>query len=140
MLTRALIAALLFASTMAVAAETELEFNHARSPEAPPGRMMAGYVDIANVSDEPITLTGAGSPLFERVEMHTVNMDDGVMRMRRMERLKLEPGQTVSLEPGGRHLMLIGPKRLLKAGDTIEIELTGPQGKRFEFTAKVRAR
>lgn len=110
------------------------------TPEAPPGRMMAGFMTLTNDSDEPIMLVDATSPLFERVEIHTMIMDDGVMRMRRLEHLTIEPGQSVSLEPGGKHLMLMGPGERLSSGDRIPVTLIDSNDVEYRLTSVVRPR
>ncbi|QKK03148.1 MAG: copper chaperone PCu(A)C [Pseudomonadota bacterium] len=117
-----------------------LEFIDAWSPEAPPGRMMAGYVEIRNPTDRDIVLTAARSPRFERVEIHTMTMTDGVMRMRRLETLTIPANGHKTLQQGGHHLMLIGPGAPVTAGDLLPIELTDETGRTYEFMSEVRPR
>lgn len=124
-------------------AEPALHIADPWSPEAPPGRMMAGFMELHNASDQAIRLVDAASPLFGHVEIHTMFMDDGVMRMRRLDELVIEPGQSVSLRPGGLHLMLIEPlepQEPLAAGDRIAIELLDDQGRAYQLEAEVRVR
>ena len=59
-----------------------------------------------------------------RVEMHSMTMDGGVMRMRALPKIDLPAGQTVKLAPGGLHLMLIDVKQPLKAGDKVPLVLS----------------
>ncbi|MDX1528396.1 MAG: copper chaperone PCu(A)C, partial [Gammaproteobacteria bacterium] len=68
-------------------------------------------------------LVGASSPVAAQVEIHSHAMEGGLMTMRRLNSLPLNPGEYVSLEPGGKHLMLIGLKRPLKEGDQIALTL-----------------
>lgn len=69
-------------------------------------------------------LIGASSPIAEKVEVHDMSMAGGVMRMRHMtEGLPLPAGQTVRMGPGGKHLMLIKPKRALTVGDKAPLTL-----------------
>ena len=95
-------------------------------PTAP---VLAGYLTIANQGEQPLVLRGARSAAFERVELHSMSMDGGVMRMRKLEQLSIAPGARLKLKPGANHLMLIGPKRAFAAGDTIPIELELCAGK-----------
>ena len=70
-------------------------------------------------------LTGATTPLAAKVEVHEVIHDDNVMRMRELSGgLPLEAGKTVTLAPGGYHLMLTGLKQPLKPGETFPLTLT----------------
>lgn len=128
----------LFSSS--IVAEPTLEFTDAWSPEAPPGHMMAGFVTIHNPADKAIALVGGSSPNFSRVEIHDMSMDDGVMRMRRLEQLEIEPGESVQLESGGTHLMLIEPGDRLAAGDHINVTLTDSEGGEHSFELEVRPR
>lgn len=78
-----------------------------------PGRhMSAGYLVLTNNTDEPIRITGATSPQFGRVEIHETTLEDGVARMRRLEELVVPARQSVRLERGGKHLMLMRARDL----------------------------
>ena len=120
--------------------EDTLTITDAWTPEAPPGRMMAGFMELHNTGEEAIVLVDGESHLFGHVEIHTMIMDDGVMRMRRLDELAIEPGQTVVLRPGGLHLMLIEPQESLGLGDIIDIDLLDEQGRRYPLSSEVRAR
>ncbi len=94
-----------------------LEFANAwvRAPVA--GRTVtAAYCDISNNSTEPVVITGFTSETPGlRVEIHETTEDDGMMRMRPLRRLGIAPGETVSLSPGGKHLMMFGFKATTQA-------------------------
>jgi periplasmic copper chaperone A len=91
---------------------------------APPtAEVMAGYLTLSNDSEQSVLLQGASSDDFDRVEMHSMSMDGGVMQMRKLDTIEVKVGQQVELAPGGMHLMLIGPKRSFSAGERIEIAL-----------------
>jgi copper(I)-binding protein len=78
-----------------------------------PGRhMSAGYLVLTNNTDEPIRITGATSPQFAKVEIHETTLEDGVARMRRLEELVVPARQSVRLERGGKHLMLMRARDL----------------------------
>lgn len=123
-----------------VLADQGLVISDAWSPEAPPGRMMAGFMELRNTGTEAIVLVDGDSPLFGHVEIHTMIMEEGVMRMRRLDELVIEPGQIVQLRPGGLHLMLIEPLGPLGLGDTIDITLVDDQGNRYPLVSEVRKR
>ncbi len=121
-------------------AAPRLEIHDPWTPEAPPGRMMAGFMTLHNPGTEPVVITKAESERFGRVEIHTMTMVDGVMRMRRLEQLDVAPGETVRLESGGIHLMLMQPLGPLVQGDTIAITLVTNTGERLELISTVRPR
>jgi len=136
---KALLLFLLLAPAL-ILADTRLEIIDPWSPEAPPGRMMAGFMDLHNAGDQAIVLVDASSPQFGHVEIHTMVMEDGVMRMRRLDQLPIEPDQTVTLEPGGLHLMFIEPLDRIGLGELIEVDLIDDQGRVYRLAAEVRAR
>jgi copper(I)-binding protein len=69
-------------------------------------------------------------------------MEGNVMKMRAVPALDLPAGKAVELKPGGYHLMLMGLKNELKAGDTVPVTLVveGADGKRetIELKAPVK--
>lgn len=109
------------------------------APEAPPvAEVMAGYVTFQNNTDKPIVLVGASSPQFDTVEIHLSVERDGMARMVKQEELTILPGKPLSLSPGGYHLMLIGPKASLHAGDQIEVEFEARGGMRLPVNFSVK--
>ena len=72
-----------------------------------PGMSMgAGYLTLKNNSAQQIRITGMHSPDLKSVEMHESVLEDGVSRMYKLQEVVILPGQSVSFEPGARHLML----------------------------------
>jgi hypothetical protein len=70
-------------------------------------------------------VVGAASDAAERVELHTHIEEDGVMRMVHVEEgFPIAAGETVALQRGGRHVMLMGLRGPLEQGGEIEITLT----------------
>jgi len=136
-----LLALLIALSTAASAlAEADLMISDAWSPQAPPGRMMAGFMALENPGDEAIVLTGGESERFGRIEIHTMSMDEGVMRMRKLESLEIPAGDTVTLRPGGLHLMLMQPRGRFALGDHFDLVLIDSAGNRWPTTLEVRER
>jgi copper(I)-binding protein len=94
-----------------------LEIGKVWTREIPGGaKVAAGFMTITNTGKEPDTLIGGSVPFAGKFEVHEMQMDRGLMRMRRLEPgLVIEPGQTVVLKPGSLHVMLLdvtqGPKR-----------------------------
>ena len=89
----------------------------------PAASVAAGYVQLHNGGGEDRLLSAASSA-FAEVQIHAMRMDGEVMRMRaRPDGLALPGGQTLALQPGGVHLMLLKPKRPLSAGQTVRVTL-----------------
>ena len=96
-----------------------------RSPA--PGQKVAGaYMELK--SGATAALVGASSPAAGRVELHSMALEAGVMRMRPVENIALPPGTTVKLAPGGLHLMLFDLKQPLKEGDRVPLALSIRRG------------
>lgn len=83
----------------------------------------AGYLTIRNAGTVPDRLLSAATPLAGRVELHTHVPDGEVMRMRQVEGIDLPAGQSVTLLPGGLHLMLIGLIQPLRQGEAVLVTL-----------------
>ena len=107
---------------------------------APGQRTASVYLDI--VSIHPAALTGASSPLAKRVEVHASSTQNGVMRMRAMEKIELPAKKTVKLAPGGLHIMLVDIARPLRENERIPLELIveRPGGSRSSLKVEVEVR
>lgn len=91
---------------------------------------------------EAAALVGVSSPVAKTVEVHEMKMDGNVMRMRAVPALDLPAMQNVELKPGGYHIMLVGLKQPLKAGDKVPLTLTFRIGQKTvekRVDAEVRA-
>lgn len=82
-----------------------------------------GAVYMTLTHHENITLIAADSDAAETVEIHSMEMKNGVMKMRMLEALPLKAGKPVKLGPGGLHLMLFDLRKPLKVGEKIELTL-----------------
>jgi periplasmic copper chaperone A len=75
---------------------------------APTAKAGGGYVTITNKGTVPDRLVAARSAASAKVEIHEMKMDGSVMRMRELEKgLEIPPGATVTLKPGGYHIMFM---------------------------------
>ena len=84
-------------------------------------KVAGGYVKITNTGQQPDRLTGGSLPVATKVEVHEMAMNEGVMKMRRLENgIEIGPGQTVELKPGSYHLMFMGLREGLKVGQVIK--------------------
>jgi hypothetical protein len=72
---------------------------------------------------EPLTLLGASTPAAGSVELHHMQMEGDIMRMRPVDTLPLPPNQPVQLAPGGFHLMVMQPKTPFRVGTSMPLTL-----------------
>lgn len=101
-----------------------LIINNIKIPETPPvAREMVAYMNIQNPTKQTLSINYISSPLFKSVEIHETTHKNGTMHMRRIKILSIKPGQTVKLQPGGLHVMLIKPAYPLQNGDKIELTM-----------------
>jgi periplasmic copper chaperone A len=110
-----------------------LHIDRAYARATMPGQTSGGaYVTIENKGKDADRLISASSPAAKSVEIHTMSMDGNVMRMREVPHIDITPGAKITMKPGdGYHIMLIGIKQPLKAGDKVPLTLT------FEKSGKV---
>jgi hypothetical protein len=100
----------------------------------------AGYMTIANGTAADDRLVSVSSPRAGRVEIHEMAMDGAVMRMRALEGgLAIPAGETVTLAPGGTHLMFIDIAAPFAEGEETPVTLTFESAGAFEMTLPVRA-
>lgn len=101
--------------------------------EAPPGAdMLAGYATLTNSGDQPVSVLTVQSDAFHMASLHETIIDRGVSRMHELHRLLIAPGQTVMLQPGGKHLMLMDPRKDIVAGEKIEMMFLLADGTRVQ--------
>ena len=81
-----------------------------------------GYLTLENKGGDD-RLLSATAGVSGAVELHSMSMDGDVMRMRQVDAIALPAGQTVELKPGGLHIMFVGLKAPLKAGDRFPMKL-----------------
>jgi len=127
----------------AMAADYKLGALTVAQPTARPsmgsGRASVAYFVVTNDGAAPDRLMKAESPVAASVELHTHLRDGDVMRMRPVAAIDLPPGRTVALEPGSFHVMLIGVKQPLKAGDKFPMTLTFEKAGKLDIEVPVEA-
>ena len=90
---------------------------------APGATVAAGYVTLRNTSSEPAHLVSASSPRAERVELHEMSMEGGMMRMRPVDAIVIPAGGAVTLAPGGLHIMFLDINAPFANGERIPVTL-----------------
>ena len=135
---RAAAAAVVTMLSVATFAAETVSVNNPWVRATVPGQSVAGaYMDIT--AKTSAALIAVESPVAARVELHTMAMDGGVMKMRPLEKLDLPANRTVNLKPGGYHVMLVDIKRELKAGERVPLKLTLQDRKGVKSTLQVEA-
>lgn len=103
----------------------------------PVSPVAAGYLRLHNPGKKTLRVIGLQSPLAARVESHDMMMENGQMRMRATE-LVLAPGESLSLEPGGKHLMFFEPAQPFEAGGSVPLVIEVDDGTRLMLDLPVR--
>src|SRR6201993_1203978 len=137
-ITRAIACATVLACFLAPALAEEVKagdlvITQAWSRATPRGaKIGGGYLTIENKGSAPDRLIGGSADIADKVEVHEMAMNNGVMTMRPLDNgLTIEPGKTVKLAPGGYHLMMFDLKGPLKQGERVPVTLE------FEKAGKV---
>jgi copper(I)-binding protein len=98
-----------------------------------------GYMTLRNLGKADDALVAASSPLARKVEIHQSMASGSMASMRPVARLAIRAGGTVTLGPGGYHLMFIGLARPLKPGDALPATLTFASGAHLAVRFQVGA-
>jgi copper(I)-binding protein len=139
LLITALVLAILPLPLLAGQAARSIAVEGAYVRAVPPGQPnSAAFLTLSNGDDADHALVAGRSDAAQTVELHTHIVDEGVMRMRRIERIDVPAGREQVLEPGGLHIMLIGLERQLQAGDEVSLTLEFEDGSSIELQAPVR--
>lgn len=97
-----------------------------------------GAAYMTFISKQDTALVHAESNVTKSIEIHSMSMQNGVMKMRMMETLPLTADKPYKLEPGGFHLMLFDLKKPLTEGEQVNFELTF-KSNNVEFKQQIKA-
>jgi len=86
--------------------------GYVRAP-VPGQNIAAAFMVISNDGDQPVQLIAVKSDVAAQLELHGHTNDNGVMRMRQIDKLDVPAKGEVALAPGGLHLMLIDLRKPL---------------------------
>ena len=110
-----------------------IEVRHPWTRATPPGaEVAAGYLEIRNNGRGPDRVIGASTPAGERVELHVMANEQGVMKMREAASFEAPARKRLTLRPGGTHLMIVGLRKPFVKGQRIPLII------RFEHAGDVR--
>ncbi len=102
-----------------------LSIKHPWSRETSAGQSVGGgFMVVTNTSAKPDKLVSATTTVATEVQLHTMSMDGGIMRMRQVnDGIDVPAKGTLELKPGGYHLMFMGLKRPLKKDERFPVTL-----------------
>ncbi len=111
---------LLFASINQVYANANIKFSEGYIKASIPGsNVTAAYMKIANNDDKAITLQKVTSTISNRIEIHEHSMAGGMMKMRQVDNITVDPNSSITLKPSGLHFMIFSLKQRLNENDNI---------------------
>jgi len=100
---------------------------------------VAAYFTITNSTGRDDALLSASSPIAKTVELHETSTDaSGMTGMQPIDRVAVASGATVTLAPGGMHVMLMDLTQALPTGGTVELDLVFEHGGKVVVQAEVR--
>ena len=100
----------------------ELAIDDAWIRSGPPNsKTFAGYLKFTNRSSTEISIKELKSNAFEKIEMHSSLTKDGISSMKKLNALEIPANSSLNLKPGGYHLMLNSPNKMIKESDLIEL-------------------
>jgi periplasmic copper chaperone A len=107
---------------VACSAQADVTITEAWVRANAPGQSVgAAYMTLHSPQDS--TLVFVETPAAGSVEIHSMRMENNVMKMRMLEELPIKAGKPERLAPGGFHLMLFDLKNSLKIGEKVTFKL-----------------
>jgi len=125
-------------STSVGAATVEVKDAYVRL--MPPTQKVTGaFLTLVNNSDTRRAAVSATSSVSKVAELHNHVNNNGVMQMRRVDKIEVPAGGSTELKPGGYHVMLINLIQPLELGQMVDITLNFDDGSSTEFQAEVKS-
>ena len=101
---------------------SEIVVKNAWVRAAPAGsKTMAAYMLIDNQGSQRMSSSKIIANGFEKTELHRSIIDDNITKMKKLENISINGSESLILEPGGLHLMLINPEKVPIKNSKIEI-------------------
>ena len=97
------------------------------------------FLTIRNAGAQPDRLLSASTPLARNTEVHETVREGEVMRMRPVPAIEVPAGGSVTLRPGGAHVMLVGLAQALRPGATLPLTLTFERAGTVQVEVAVQA-
>lgn len=102
-----------------------LKIAHPWARATPKGASVGGgYLTITNTGTAPDRLIGGSSDVARQLELHSMTMENGIMKMRPLAGgIEIKPGETIKFAPGGYHVMFVGLKKALEKDQRVDATL-----------------
>lgn len=127
----------LFTSSLLMASSIEVKNQYVRAtpPNIPNS---AAFMKIINNTSKDISIIGAKSNIAKKVELHTHDMKNGMMRMYQVQKVDVKANSNVMFKPGSFHVMFLGLNQPLKESQNITFTLLLSNGEKVNVTAPVK--
>jgi copper(I)-binding protein len=109
-------------------------------PLPPVAENGAAYLSVINHAMHPDRLISGSTPIAERVEFHTHVKSGSMMMMRKLDAVDIGVHDTVTMRPGGMHVMLLGLKKPLVANQSFPLTLTFAKAGSTTVTVQIELR
>lgn len=100
---------------------------------------LAVYLTLENTGDKEMTILGVSTPAAEHAMIHQTTEHHGTSHMDHLAELDVPGKKTLEFKPGGLHVMLMGLKKPLKAGDTFPLTLEVEKADPLQLSVEVRS-
>lgn len=149
MLKHALVTALLLCSGALAAHDGHHHDAHTAKPAAltieqawaralPPNAPAAAVYLTVNNAGSADRLLSARTPIAERAELHATRQEGELLRMVAEDHVEVPANGAVAFVPGGRHLMLMGLRQPLVAGEHFQLTLVFEKAGERELRVDIR--
>lgn len=126
-------------SLMAATAADSINIVDPYVRAVPPGQTVsAAFMQLKNTSDQKHAIVNAKSTISKVVELHTHTHENGMMKMRQVEKMEIPANGETILQPGGLHIMLIGLQSTLTLDQKVALTLEFEDGSTKKIEAPVR--
>ncbi len=126
-------------STSPSAPHAPLHISEAWARQADSGATSGIYLTMTNMDSTTIRVVGFESTAARATQAHETMIRGDMSRMDMRAEVELAPGATITMKPGGLHVMLIDTTRRLVAGDTVPLTMRLADGRAIVLSALVRA-
>lgn len=135
----AAVAAVVVSSSVALAQSPGVTVHDAWVREPMGGRNVTGaFAIVENTGTTPKSIVAASSDISDKVELHEMKNENGMMRMSPVKKVDVPAKGTLELKPGSFHVMLFDVKRKIADGEKITLTFTFDDGSKVTTEAQVR--
>lgn len=114
--------------SVSYACDKHVETSDYAKATIPGMSMSSAYLTLCNDGATSQILSAISTEQAKHAEIHTMEMQGDKMTMRQLPTLEIAAGECQQLQPGGKHIMLMGLLEPLKVGETLELVLKFEDG------------